>query len=627
MQSLSSFAKEAYRHAKTNHPSLMRLVRFVISGGTATFVNLSTLYILTHYFGVWYLYSSIAAFTVSFFVSFTLQKFWTFENKSIDGLHVQATLFLTVILAALAVNTFLIYVFVEYMHAHYLIGQLVSGLFIAIMNFLGYKHFVFHERSSSYSQEKISIAFILFLSIAIGLFLCLSLYRLSENPPTWLDEGIITQVAINLAENGTYAIQTAPGQFIPTAFLTTSFPVIYPISVSFLFFGTTILSARLVMVIFMALVCVLSYLLIRHLALERKRTLALSTLLLLVTFAPLYGHGKNVLGEVPGLMFFLASLITLHFALKRSDVWPWILSGIFLGLSMATKPIYLFIIAPSALLVLLIHRSRFSFKKIAVCIGSALSILMLWFFIHIGNLEALQQILLSANTENAPLADRFVRVITQFVSELQPMYFLALLGIWCVSIILRARRGIEISSVELFAALFSLLNLALYLVSRGFYRYFFPAEMLALIFLPLALYSLPLKKYRDPFLKGSAVFIVLLVLFQGYQTFFSSWISEFKESSRSALLSEHLRDIPADKSIFLYNVPEAVIFLPSQNYYQYLTFGENVIRGEENLSLLFEGTPDVVLADHKFPDTERLLRMYRVESTFDKYTLYIRKNP
>ncbi len=621
--------RDIYLALCASYATQMRIARFIISGGTATAVNLGALFILTHLFHIWYLFSSVLAFGASFLVSFTLHKFWTFGDTSQDRIHVQASLFFLVIVTALGINTGLLYTFVEYAHLHYLVAQFISGIFIAFINYFSYKHLVFRVEDPSTAPTENSrpvLTRLFFLACATVTFLILALYRLPENPPTWLDEGAITQVSINLAHSGTYGLQTAPGHFVSTDFLTTSLPVIYPVALSFFLFGTSILDARMVMVIFMGLLCVFSYFLIRMLATERKRELPILSLYLLVTFAPLYGHGKNVLGEVPGLMFFVASLVAFHFAERRSGLWLWILSGAFLGLSATTKPIYLFIIAPSALLTLLIYRKRFSLKNIGVYAVSASSILMLWFFVHVTNVVALKEILLSANTNNVALSTRLFENGIRFVSEPQPLYFLALLALWWIALVYRRWKRIEISSVELFAGIFAVTNLILYLASRGFYRYFFPAEILALIFLPLALYTMPLKEqYRAIFLKACTAFIVFLVLLQGYQTFFRSWISEYRSSARSALLSEHLRGIPGERSVFFYNVPEAVIFLPSQNYYQYLWFGDNTIRGEENLPILFRGEPDFVLVDGKFPDTDKISPLYIEISRFDKYVLYEKK--
>jgi len=133
----------AYARANTNYPLFTRLVRFVISGGTATAVNLGALFLLTHVFGLWYLTSSVIAFMVAFFVSFSLQKFWTFEDASRARLRSQAAIYLIVILIGLAINTTLLYVLVEMAHLHYLVAQLISGVFIAVMNYFSYKHLVF----------------------------------------------------------------------------------------------------------------------------------------------------------------------------------------------------------------------------------------------------------------------------------------------------------------------------------------------------------------------------------------------------------------------------------------------------------------------------------------------------
>ncbi len=55
--------------------------RFIISGGTAAFFGLLTLYLLTNIFHVWYLVSSTTAFLVGFVLAFSLQKFWKNKKK------------------------------------------------------------------------------------------------------------------------------------------------------------------------------------------------------------------------------------------------------------------------------------------------------------------------------------------------------------------------------------------------------------------------------------------------------------------------------------------------------------------------------------------------------------------
>ncbi|OGG51102.1 hypothetical protein A2763_02055 [Candidatus Kaiserbacteria bacterium RIFCSPHIGHO2_01_FULL_54_36] len=619
-----------YRSLSSSHPTQMRIVRFLISGSSAAGINLGTLFVLTHFFDVWYLLSSVVAFSVSFFVSFTLQKFWTFNDASLHRVRSQAFVYLMIALADLGLNTLLLFVLVEYAHVHYMAAQLLCMGLIAIINFFSYKRFVFRALkndaplSATQTRTRMSPPHIFFLVVAFVLFASLASYRLSENPPTWIDEGTITQTSINLAAHGIYGMQTAPGHFITTAgFITTSFPVTYPIALSFSLFGTTLLNARGTMVLFMTLLCALSYFLIRSLAGERKGSISLFSLFLLVTFAPLYGHGKNVLGEVPGLMYFVASLVFLQWAEKKSYLSLWVFSGVFAGLAMTTKPSYLIFIAPSLLVVAYLRRKQLSWRSVLTFCAGAGCVLLWWFFVHVTSIAALKEIFLVTNPNDHALSARLINNSARFISELQPLYFLGLLSLWWGSLLFRTWRKVEIPTVELFAGIFSAVSLLLYLPSGGFYRYFFPAEALALVFLPLALYRTPLaERYRSFFLKAATVFLLLLILFQGYQTLFHSWVSEHQENTRSALLSLHLRDIGDDKKIFLYNVPEAVIFLNSHNYYQYLQYGEVVTHGAENLAFLFRGEPDYVLVDTEFPDTERVSAFYSERSRFDKYVLY-----
>ena len=122
-----------------------KIMKFLVSGGGATVTNLFILYAATEWFHVFYLISSAIAFIVSIFVSFTLQKFWTFEDRSTDRIHHQAVFYLSIAVAGLFLNTILVYSLVRYGGIHYFIAQIISGGFIACLNFFVYHKFIFHR--------------------------------------------------------------------------------------------------------------------------------------------------------------------------------------------------------------------------------------------------------------------------------------------------------------------------------------------------------------------------------------------------------------------------------------------------------------------------------------------------
>lgn len=124
-----------------------QIIRYIISGGTAALVNLVLLYVLTDVFKIWYLFSSTLAFAVAFFVSFYLQKFWTFRDKGKEKIYQQVGFYFIIAIANLGLNAALMYLSVDILKIWYLLAQiLVSGI-IAVESFLIYKFLIFNRQA------------------------------------------------------------------------------------------------------------------------------------------------------------------------------------------------------------------------------------------------------------------------------------------------------------------------------------------------------------------------------------------------------------------------------------------------------------------------------------------------
>src|SRR4051812_30395027 len=111
-----------------------KLLRYIIAGGTATLVDLVLLYVFTDRFHLWYLLSAILAFAIAIVVSFLLQKFWTFQDHALAGVHVQAFRYLLAGLFSLGLNAALMYVFVDLVHIYYIISQILGAGIVAFVN-------------------------------------------------------------------------------------------------------------------------------------------------------------------------------------------------------------------------------------------------------------------------------------------------------------------------------------------------------------------------------------------------------------------------------------------------------------------------------------------------------------
>ncbi len=120
-------------------------LKFVVSGTVAAIVDLGVLYVFTDFFGVWYLVSAIMAFIFAFFTSFFLQKYWTFEDGGNKAVKKQMVIYFVVAICNLALNTLLMYVFVDIIGVHYIFSQIIVALLIACASFFVYRNFIFKK--------------------------------------------------------------------------------------------------------------------------------------------------------------------------------------------------------------------------------------------------------------------------------------------------------------------------------------------------------------------------------------------------------------------------------------------------------------------------------------------------
>lgn len=121
------------------------IIRYIMSGGASFGTNIVALYVLTEYFKIYYLYSAVLAFFIGFVVSFSMMKYWTFQDLSSGGGHKQLTLYFIVTVFNLLLNTTLMYLFVDYAHLWYILAQVISSLLIAVSSFIIYRNFIFLE--------------------------------------------------------------------------------------------------------------------------------------------------------------------------------------------------------------------------------------------------------------------------------------------------------------------------------------------------------------------------------------------------------------------------------------------------------------------------------------------------
>lgn len=133
-----------------------RILKYLIAGSIGAFINLALLYFFTDILKIWYLTSASMAFAAAFFVSFFLQKFWTFSDNDKKAMRKQMRAYLSAALANLALNALLMYVLVEGFKIWHMLAQFAANGIIACESYFIYKFFIFNRRAKS-ENEKIKI--------------------------------------------------------------------------------------------------------------------------------------------------------------------------------------------------------------------------------------------------------------------------------------------------------------------------------------------------------------------------------------------------------------------------------------------------------------------------------------
>lgn len=135
----------AFRHRQ--------IIKFLIAGGTSTSIDIFVFTALIYWVGLWYIASSISSFIIAFWVSFGLQKFWTFRDKNTEKIVTQTYLYFIVAIVNLGISTLLIYIFVDYIHIHKFFSKVIANIIIAAESFFIYRYFIFAKRDNGEIKE------------------------------------------------------------------------------------------------------------------------------------------------------------------------------------------------------------------------------------------------------------------------------------------------------------------------------------------------------------------------------------------------------------------------------------------------------------------------------------------
>lgn len=467
-------------------------------------------------------------------------------------------------------------------------------------------------------KNKIKELGVVGLLFVVALFL--SLYHLEDSPRPWFDEGIYLHIGRMIAENGVFAMQMAPGNFHDVSLISVGYPLFFPLALVFKLFGASLLSGRLLMVAFIIGFLCAAYLFVRAYAGKRNALVALA---LLVLFSPLYGNGKNVLGEIPGLMYLtFASYFLLKAEQRAWRMRDLLLSGFFFGLTIATKPTFLPLI-PALLIACALHcivskpSLRISLKGMVLFAISVAIPVVVWLFTQFNWSIGLTNVLRdyfspygSANPWiNAP------HNLLLLGSEATPLHFLLLFLTVVIAYGMRWRTRTASESV---LVIFSILLFINFLKMPGWYRYFFLAHIPLLMLFSESFFVLVARimPTRKMMVYGGVVLVLL-----GLQTHrLVQSIDRFYYPAWRGMRDHVVASV--DKTILYFNVSEGAFFSPNEKYGQVLHFRPGLEYGNENLTHLSD-YDEIVVRDSDVEEVTNLSKgLFKESFHFGNYYIF-----
>lgn len=447
-----------------------------------------------------------------------------------------------------------------------------------------------------------------------------SFFKLTESPPTWTDEGLIVQTSKNLSLQGIYGFQIAPNELISPSFISTSYTVTYPIALFFDLFGANLLNARIVMGIYILLFFIAVFWISKNWAKEES----IWTLLLVATFPPLYGHGKNVLGEIPGLFWLLVSAIFINNLYKnRGSLSNWIFFGITFGFTLVTKPIFILALPGMLYGLWIIHQrqSILNLKNILALLVSVTLPVLIWLLVQFDTGDGLRAIIgYYSNPHSVDIVQSVLINLKDFLTNSRTLFAGSIFIFWTGTLVYSKYLGRKIELMEIYLYTISFFVFVLYFRNPPYYRYFFISEILSLIFLSSNLF----KYYSNiNWIKYTLrLGLVFLVLFQAYQLGFNSWVADSYNSHRFSSIDSVVSKIPNDTQVFFYQVPEVVISLKHFNYYQYFSGTVSTHFGRQNIRLIKEKDHLLVVTKKDiFLNEPEIFDGYGVIKEFDRYVI------
>ncbi len=121
----------------------IQLFRYLFVGGAAFIVDFLSLFILTDFFGIYYLISAAIAFLLGLIANYFLSISWVFNKRKLKNRHIEFGMFAIIGIVGLGLNEIFIWFFTQDLQVYYLISKIFAAIIILFWNFFARKYVLF----------------------------------------------------------------------------------------------------------------------------------------------------------------------------------------------------------------------------------------------------------------------------------------------------------------------------------------------------------------------------------------------------------------------------------------------------------------------------------------------------
>ncbi len=124
-----------------NNKLVQQILKFGVVGGTAFLIDYGIFTILSQFLSVHYLIASVISFSVSVIYNYILSIKWVFDVTK-KQTSKEFIIFIILSVIGLGLNSLILYVCVDLIHIHELIGKIIATAIVMVYNFITRKIFI-----------------------------------------------------------------------------------------------------------------------------------------------------------------------------------------------------------------------------------------------------------------------------------------------------------------------------------------------------------------------------------------------------------------------------------------------------------------------------------------------------